>query len=83
MSVRVRDLVGGDLISLGHGSATFIGRSEHPRYPGLALVVWVLADGRPSLDALSYDQVVGELSNERDDGWAARLTDAMAAAAVD
>lgn len=77
MSIRVCDLIGGDVVDSGIGrSATFIGRSDHPRYHGLALVVWRLDDGSVSFDALDYRQVVGELASSRD-GWDARLTQAL------
>jgi hypothetical protein len=34
--------------------------TPHPMYPALSLVVWVLADGATSFDALSIDQEVGQ-----------------------
>jgi len=33
--------------------------TPHPLYSALSLVVWVLADGSTSFDALSIDQEVG------------------------
>lgn len=39
---------------------TFIVRCSHPFYEGFQLVVWRLADGTISLDALSPLQDVGE-----------------------
>lgn len=80
--MKVRDLVGGDVITMPGATmhATFIGRSDHPKYAGLALVVWVLSNGTVSPDALSYDQEVGELSCVRGDGWDDRLVSAMALA---
>jgi len=63
MSARVIDLVGGDVVQMemSERSAVFIGRSDHPMYPGLALVVWRLDNGGVSLDALSPLQVVGDV----------------------
>jgi len=64
--MRVCDLIGGDVVAVAHRSATFIGRSDHPRYRGLALVVWRLDDGSASLDALDYQQEVGEVISQPD-----------------
>lgn len=68
-TVRVCDLVPGDLVDNGAGmSATLLGwSSPHPRYPGLALVLWRMHhEAGFSVDALHPEQEVGELV-ERDD----------------
>lgn len=39
--------------------AIFIARCNHPYYEGLQLVIWRLADGTISLDALNVMQDVG------------------------
>ena len=57
----VHDLVPGDLVvKESVGSATFIAKGPHPKYPGLQLVIWKLEDGTWSLDALRWNQEVGE-----------------------
>jgi len=76
MSATVAELVGGDVVSSAGRSATFIGRSDHPRYPGMQLVVWRLDDGTVSLDALDSRQVVGDVVSSRD-GWGDRLEAAL------
>jgi len=76
MQVRVYDLIGGDVVELGDHSATFIGRSNHPKYEGLALVIWKLDDGTFSFDALSYWQEVGKLISDSA-GWNMRLKYAL------
>lgn len=78
-NVRVADLVGGDVVALDGRTATFIGRSHHPKYSGLELVVWRLDDGATSLDALDVLQVVGDVVSARD-GWADRLDAALGGA---
>jgi hypothetical protein len=78
VSARVIDLVGGDIVDIGGRSGTFIGRSDHPIYPRLSLVVWRLDDGSVSLDALDPIQVVGEVTSGSD-GWAERLQTALQA----
>jgi hypothetical protein len=69
----VQDLVGGDVIDIGGRRGTFIGRSDHPTYRGLQLVVWKLDDGTWSFDALSPVQHVGELVSARGAENVARL----------
>ena len=59
---RVIDLIPGDLVTLGSDSAVFITRCEHPLYASVDLVVWRLAGGAVSLDALSPHQEVGEVA---------------------
>lgn len=78
MGVRVRDLVGGDVVDIGGRTGTFIGRSDHPKSPSLALVVWRLDDGRVSFDALSYQQVVGDVVSDPN-GWKQNLEAALGA----
>jgi len=78
MTARVCDLVGGDVVDIGGRTGTFIGRSDHPRYPSLALVVWRLDNGTVSFDALSYQQEVGEVVSDRDD-WSLNLHAALGA----
>lgn len=76
MPVTVRDLKGGDVVELGDRSATFIGRSDHPKFIGLALVIWKLDDGSFSFDALAYRQEVGEVISSSVD-WKLRLKNAL------
>jgi hypothetical protein len=80
MRITVKNLICGDVVEQAGYQATFIGQSPHPRYPDLALVVWRMSDGSVSLDALSYDQEVGELVHDPDDwvGRNARLEAALA-----
>lgn len=56
----VADLVPGDVVDLGDDSATFIARTQHPIWPSMQLVVWRLADGTWSHDALRMQQDVGQ-----------------------
>ena len=58
----VADLTPGDVVVLDGGdSATFVARTRHPLYPHLELVVWRLADGSWSHDALHISQYVGKV----------------------
>jgi hypothetical protein len=59
---RVTDLRHGDLVTNGGMSAVHITHIEHPAWPVLQLVVWRLQDGTLSLDALSPDQEVGDVT---------------------
>lgn len=59
---RVMDLVPGDEITLALDSAVFVARTEHPLYVGLDLVVWRMADGSWSHDALNRHQDVGQVT---------------------
>lgn len=77
MMVRVQDLMGGDVVKGGVREATFIGSSQHPGYPGLALVVWRMSDGAFSYDALSWEQVVGTVNRMGRVGWMQRLKKAV------
>ena len=53
----VADLTPGDVVEQPDGAtATFIVRTRHPLYPHLELVVWRLADGGWSHDALHLMQ---------------------------
>lgn len=62
MITTVNELRPGDLVTQsGVGSAIFIASGTHPKYPGLRLVIWKLDDGTWSLDALRWNQEVGEL----------------------
>lgn len=73
--MKIRDLRPGDRLdgSPTGESATLISWSvPHPVYPGLALVVWRMGDGRLSLDALDPEQhdvtgsrVVAQSEDER------------------
>ena len=57
----VADLVPGDVVRLGDDSATFVARTIHPLWSHLELVVWRMADGSWSHDALYISQYVGEV----------------------
>jgi hypothetical protein len=58
----VQELLPGDLVTHGLQSATFIASGRHPKYTGLALVIWKLNDGTWSTDALYWHQYVGEVT---------------------
>ena len=73
---RVRDLLPGDLVTSGSTSAVFITASPHPGYRGMRLVVWRLADGKWSFDALMADQEVGTVKPTRPVARQARLQSA-------
>lgn len=72
-NVRVIDLLPGDVVRLGDGSACFIARTAHPVYPTLQMVVWRLHTGEWSHDALDPAQVVGDRDEVDDDLRAKRL----------
>lgn len=58
--VRVCDLLPGDEVHLPpDASAVFIAQTQHPLWPQLQLVIWRLADGSWSHDALDFHQQVG------------------------
>jgi len=57
--MMVYELTPGDVITVGESRATFIARTQHPLYPSLCLVVWVLDNGQISLDALASVQDIG------------------------
>lgn len=56
----VRELQPGQVVTGPAGSATFITHTQHPIWPHLRLVIWRLADGGISLDALDAGQDVGQ-----------------------
>ena len=58
----VADLMPGDLVTLGPGSGVFVTSCRHPLYPMLQLVIWRLPDRSWSLDALHYQQHVGDVA---------------------
>lgn len=62
ISATVAELQPGDVVNLTGAdfAGIFVGSSLHPVYPGLTCVVWLLTDGRWSVDALSPWQVVGD-----------------------
>ncbi len=56
----VADLIPGDIVDVPvAGAGTFVARCQHPIWPHLQLVIWRLADGTWSLDALDARQYVG------------------------
>lgn len=61
----VHELIPGCKITLpgpdGDLSATFVAQTRHPIWPNLCLVIWRLADGSWSHDALDPRQQVGEM----------------------
>lgn len=57
----VRELVPGFVVVLDDRSATYITQTQHPIWPQLQLVIWRLANGSFSLDALSPHQHVGDV----------------------
>jgi hypothetical protein len=68
--VKVLDLVPGDLIRNVDREALYVEQAPHPLYRGMQLVIWKLADGTWSLDALYIYQETGELVEPTD--WPAR-----------
>lgn len=56
----VAELIPGDVVDNGLDSATFVARTQHPLWPSLQLVVWRMADGSWSHDALHTSQDVGQ-----------------------
>lgn len=75
--MRVKDLKPGDEVTIpAVGSATFVAAAPHPHYHGLALVIWAEVNHAPfpefeelersgwSLDALSWEQEIGEVTTE-------------------
>lgn len=64
-TMRVCDLLPGDLVfqkGMPGLDAIFVARIDHPLYPGLQLVVWWLANGTWSHDALADVQDVGSVT---------------------
>jgi len=57
----VHELRPGDEVTLGDQKALFIASGIHPKYKALRLVIWKLTDGTWSLDALRWNQEVGEI----------------------
>jgi hypothetical protein len=57
----VADLFPGDTVTQGGETAVFIAKAPHPAYATLYLVIWKLADGTWSLDALRGEQEVGDV----------------------
>lgn len=62
----VEELQPGDVVSIPSAAAMglpsvglFVGASQHPKYPSLRLVIWLLSNGTWSLDALSPKQEIG------------------------
>lgn len=54
-------LVPGDIVEHDGRAATFITSTQHPLWPHLQMVIWRLADGSWSHDALSHAQDVGQV----------------------
>jgi hypothetical protein len=77
MGVRVSDLLPGDRVTQGADSAVFVAQTEHPLWPDLRLVVWRLANGMWSHDALSPAQDVGEMTPSTADERKGRLQSAL------
>jgi len=67
--MKVKDLQPGDVFEMpfreGEHLATYVGGGPHPKYRGMALVIWVMHNGTMSYDALAYDQELyhGKLVN--------------------
>ncbi len=70
--IVLRDLTPGDVVVSGGDSATFVASMPHPIWPQIALVVWKMADGSWSHDALDWRQDVGELIPDVDRSVALR-----------
>lgn len=73
----VWNLAPGDVVQ-GH---TFVQRAPHPLYSSLQLVIWRLADGSWSHDALDQLQYVGEAEPATVEQRKQRLRDALLGAA--
>jgi hypothetical protein len=56
----VAELLPGDVVHIDTASATFIAETQHPLWPHLRLVIWRMADGGWSHDALDIRQDVGQ-----------------------
>ena len=68
----------GDFVQSGSNWAVYIARTQHPLYPKLQLVIWRLADGSWSHDALDPRQEVGEvIPFDSSEARVARLRDAF------
>lgn len=57
----VADLTPGDIVDNFGTHATFVAATQHPIWPHLQLVIWHLADGTWSHDALNLHQDVGQV----------------------
>jgi hypothetical protein len=57
--IKVCELVPGMRVN-GLKTATFVAQTEHPIWQRLQLVIWKVDEQGWSLDALDYQQVVGE-----------------------
>jgi hypothetical protein len=58
----VNELLPGDEVTQAGMTAVFITETSHPLYTSLRLVIWRLADGSWSHDALDARQEVGEVT---------------------
>lgn len=62
---KVSELHPGDIVEGQAGlpveSATFIASTDHPVWPHLKLVVWILDNGSVSLGAVDPSQEIGEV----------------------
>jgi hypothetical protein len=82
VAVHVYDLLPGDEVTNGPMSAVHIDHLPHPYWRDLQLVIWRLADGTISLDALDIRQEVGELTPARWDERRERLRRALTPGAL-
>ena len=55
----VAELRPGDLVTNASMAATYVAQAPHPIWPHLRLVIWRMADGSWSHDALDPQQYVG------------------------
>lgn len=60
--MTVDQLLPGDVVTNAGTSATYIAQTDHPIWPRLRLVVWRMADGSWSHDALDPHQDVGTVA---------------------
>lgn len=78
MSVRVHQLTPGDVVAAGPFTrGCFVAQTPHPIWPDLQLVVWRMADGNWSHDALDARQDVGAAEPTTPDLRARRLRAAL------
>jgi len=76
-TARVAHLQPGDEVTTAGMTAVFIAATKHPLWPSLQLVVWRLADGEWSHDALDARQEIGHISPSTTEERHARLRAAL------
>jgi hypothetical protein len=79
MRATVETLRPGQVVSIPELglSATFVQQAPHPIWPNLRLVIWKMADGSWSHDALDPRQDVGEIEPATPEALLANLRAAL------